>query len=58
MVTLYLWEKVVLGVVALVSFVAGVQTGGIIDGVMAMAINTLIAFVLFKVGNRTFRRKK
>lgn len=55
---LYTWEKVVLALVALASFVAGYQSGGIVDGVMALAINTLIVFGLFVLGNRLFRRKK
>ena len=57
MKTLYLWEKVFLGIIALVSFIAGLQTGGLIDGVMAVAINTLIVFVLFKIGNKIFKKK-
>ena len=57
MATLYVWEKIVLGIVALVSFIAGLQTGGFIDGIMAVAINTLIAFVLFKFGNKIFKKK-
>lgn len=58
MTKLYTWEKVALAVVALASFVAGFQSGGIIDGVMALAINALIVFGLFVLGNRVFRRKE
>lgn len=51
---LYRWENVVLGILAVFSFVAGYMNGGFIDAVMAVAINTLIVFVLFKVGNKIF----
>jgi hypothetical protein len=57
MATLYLWEKIVLGTTALLSFIAGLQTGGIIDGIMAVAINTVIVFALFKLGNKIFKKK-
>ena len=55
---LHTWEKVVLAVVAFASLVAGYQSGGFVDGVMALAINTLIVFGLFVLGNKLFRRKE
>ncbi len=58
MSTLYRWEKIILGVVAALSFIAGTATGGLIDGVMALAINTLIVFALFKIGNHFFTPKE
>lgn len=57
MSTLYAWEKVVLVLIALASFVAGFQSGGAVDGVMALAVDTLIVFALFKVGNKFFGPK-
>jgi hypothetical protein len=54
---LYMWEKIVIGVVAVVSFVAGITTSSFVDGVMALAINTIIVFILFLIGNKIFAKK-
>lgn len=62
MKTLYLWEKIVLAIVATASFFAGLDRYGLpyglIDAVMALSINTLITFGLFVIGNKVFRKKK
>lgn len=64
MKTLYLWQKIVLGVIAFLSFIspwlAGLAIGalGLIDAVMALVLNTLIVFALFKIGNKIFKSKK
>ncbi len=52
-----MWEQVVLIVVAIMSFIVGILSSGLIDGIMALAINTLIVFGLLKLGNYIFRKK-
>lgn len=54
---LYRWEKVLILIIAFVSFIAGFSNG-LIDAIMALAINTLIIFVLLILGNKIFRKKK
>ncbi|MDD4110968.1 MAG: hypothetical protein PHS54_05425 [Clostridia bacterium] len=65
MKSLYKWQKIVLGVIAFLSFISpwlakGSEIGasGLISGVMSLAVNTLIVFVLFKIGNKIFKSKK
>jgi len=54
MKNLFLWEKVVLGIVAGVSFISVFLTIGPIDAIMSLSINTLIVFGAFVVGNKIF----
>lgn len=58
MSTLYLWEKIVMGIIAIASFAAGYTSGHVVDGVMALTINTLIIYVIFRAGNKFFKRKE
>jgi len=53
---LFVWERIVLGIVALLSFLTGISSS-LIDAVMALAINTIILFIVFKIGNRVFRKE-
>ena len=52
---LYRWEQIVLIILAILSFIAGFNIG-IIDGIMALAINTLILYVVFLVGNLIYKK--
>jgi hypothetical protein len=64
MKTLYLWEKIVLGIIAFLSFISPgltkgwINIGSLMDAVMALILNTLIVYVIFKIGNKLFKNKK
>lgn len=58
MKNLFSWEKVVLVIIAVASFIAGLVNAGPIDAVMNLAINTLIVFGIFVVGNKIFYKIK
>lgn len=61
MSTLYRWEKIVLVILAVLSFVAGYQSGShgsVFNGLMTLIINVLIGYALFRIGNKIFRSKK
>ena len=68
MKTLYRWEKIVLIFIAFLSFISAWLANEeivnfwsfwvLFEGVMSLVINTLIVFILFKLGNKIFKSKK
>lgn len=51
------WQMFVLILVAMLSLAAGYEAGGFFDGIMALAINTLIAYGLIRLGYKFFNKK-
>lgn len=57
MKNIYLWEKILLVIIAVLSFIAGFSIS-IIDAVMALVINVLILYCVFRVCNAFFNKIK